>query len=164
MHFKKCFSLWISYFYLTEITLQNIIICVLVFREGFLRIHDKVLCNGVPAICISVGMITITQQFSAHQGKQLLNLSAPYPFFFSFCLSETSTLRIYFSFSLFEFDIISSCPSSFQAADEISCAKFIFMACTLSLMEVREQVKVKKNRRRMRDRKGGRERLCIHDQ
>lgn len=131
--------------------------------KAFCAFTIRFYVTACPQSAFQLEMITITQQFSAHQGKQLLNLSAPYPFFFfSFCLSETSTLRIYFSFSLF--DIISSCPSSFQAADEISCAKFIFMACTLSLMEVREQVKVKKNRRRMRDRKGGRERLCIHDQ
>lgn len=133
--------------------------------KAFCAFMIRFYVTACPQSAFQLEMITITQQFSAHQGKQLLNLSAPYPFFFfSFCLSETSTLRIYFSFSLFEFDIISSCPSSFQAADEISCAKFIFMACALSLMEVREQVKVKKNRRRMRDRKGGRERLCIHDQ
>lgn len=131
--------------------------------KAFCAFTIRFYVTACPQSAFQLEMITITQQFSAHQGKQLLNLSAPYPFFFfSFCLSETSTLRIYFSFSLF--DIISSCPSSFQAADEISCAKFIFMACALSLMEVREQVKVKKNRRRMRDRKGGRERLCIHDQ
>ena len=129
------------------------------FREGFLRIHNKVLCNVVSAICISIGNDHDNSAVLCSSGKASLEFISTISFFsFSCCLPETSTLRIYFSFSLFEFDIILSRPPSVQAADEISCAEFIFLAYVLSLTEVGEQVKVTN---RKHERQKGRQSDCV---
>lgn len=116
-------------------------------------IHTRVLCNAVPAICISMENDHDNSAIRCSSGMAS-NLPALYFFF----LSETLVLRNCFYF-LFELYGISSVLSAFRhfmgsiiSSWKLSTAKFIFLTYILLLMELGDQGE--RQTEKMTERKG----------